>query len=200
MGSTDRDSAVRDLLEVLPLYRQMGFFADRAHLDDPALAVHLFERYCQRTHGHELRTGYPRWDLSLLWLDEERTWSYDTECVFRDDRVYAELIERLARISRGLFRPTDVAEEWDGPFGPIHLRFRWQGRTHEIHLGEMETDFMDPQVLEYLEPLISTTTPYGVVHLCTGDQTDTIVLLTDAERERLERERPDLFDFENAYG
>jgi hypothetical protein len=38
-----------------------------------------------------------------------------------------------------------------------------------------------------------------VVHPCTADQTDMIILMTAEERDQLEQERPALFDFEGAY-
>lgn len=64
----------------------------------------------------------------------------------------------------------------------------------------MQTDFMEPEPVNYLEELVKSTTPFELVHLVTGDQTDFIVLLTPEERERLEAERPSLFDVEGAYG
>jgi hypothetical protein len=190
-----------ELVEVLSLYRDLGFFAQRNALSDSDLAAELGNEYRQSSPlAPEFKTDYPGWDIALLARDEDRTWWYDPETVHHDDRVYAELLERLARISRGMFQPNEIAEVWDGLFGPIHVRFRVAGQQHQIDLGEMKTDFMDPDFLGYVEPLVKASTPYEVVHLCTGDQTDCIVLLTPSERERLQRERSALFDFENAYG
>lgn len=128
--------ASEQVLDVLPLYRSLGFFASRAHLNDSQLAEELEREYNENLAGIKLRTDFPGWDLSLLGMDEDRAWSYDTESVARDDGVYAELVERVGRISRGAFRPTNVEEIWDGPFGPIHLRFEASGQPHQVDLGE----------------------------------------------------------------
>ncbi|GEM_PF-6353072 len=190
-----------ELLQVLPLYRELGFFSGLSDLTDAGLAEHLRHQYCTvAAPGFELRTSFPGWDIALLAMDDDRAWWYDSECVFKDDKVYAQLIERLGRISRGTFQPTDVEEEWEGDFGPIHIRFRVQGEQHKIDLGEMATDFMELGVLEYLSALIKASTPYQVVRLSTGDQTEFIVMLSADERERLKRERPALFDFGDEYG
>jgi hypothetical protein len=190
-----------ELDQVLPLYRGLGFFARDATLSETELAAMLREQYRGSSpSGPELRTDFPGWDIALLSLDEDRTWCYDPETVYRGGNVYAELVERLGRISIGSFQPVDIEEVWDSDFGPIHLRFRVFDQQHQVDLGEMQTDFMESDVFTYIEPLIQASTPYQAVHLCTGDQTDCIVLLTDEQRDRLERERPALFDFENAYG
>jgi hypothetical protein len=189
-----------DLVAVLPLYRRLGFFASLSHMSDAELATHLRDQYNRNPAGIELRTNFPGWDLALLGMDEDRSWTYDTECVWKDDKVYAELVDRVARISRGTFQPSDVDEIWDGPMGPIHLRFRLGGQLHQVVMGEMETDFMEVGPLTYLEELVKASTPYELVHLVTGDQTDFIVLMTPGEREQLESERPALFDVEGAYG
>ncbi len=194
------DDTVRDL-------RDLGFFANRADVDDRTLSsmVHLaITESLERRSFNSVIPGrasgwvdlaqrysigllkQPERDLLTLAEDRERVWWQDLDQVQPGQRPYARMIESWAAISRGAFQPTDVQESWGAEGESIYVTFKHAGSEQLfIHLTSHDTMLDTAGVRAVINPLIAAT---GVQFEIVGlrGTPDTIIALTAREREQLE--------------
>jgi hypothetical protein len=135
---------------------------------------------------------YRHIDLEMLKWDKSRTWLYDVEgdvCI--ENTVYVGVLNRLSKISKGIFQPQNISEEWDTPKGEIHLKFLLNGKQHEIRPKYMN-DWIDAQVIREVNLLLeSDRVKFEIV--LTGDQTVFVTMLSPSEKKQIETDRKWIF-------
>lgn len=175
------------VIESLHYFRALGFFAADEALSDEELAGRLQKNNAEEW-GMPVAPPDSQADLMLLRLDAERVWWEDTEAdVCEGNGVYVDTLRAWGRISRGAFSPTDIDERWNSGRGPIRVSFKHRNRTEELHPDYCD-DYLDMTLLDDINRMIH---PAGYVFSTyfPFDQTAFVVVLTENEKKRLERER-----------
>ncbi len=173
------------LIEALKFYAPMGFFPG-GEGDVKALAEELYEPLFE---GGEFDPDDPIQDLYLLSFDSTRALCDDLS--FGDALqpkldVYVGVVEYLAKISRGQFKPTEIKESWDSRKGPIRLTFQWQGQRRQLTVGVWE-GYFDFRILLQLNHLLRESLySFEMVPL---DDMLFVCMLKPDEKLRMERER-----------
>ncbi|WP_139490455.1 hypothetical protein [Brevibacillus dissolubilis] len=177
----------RWLLDFIHFYRNMGFFSYYYDLADREL-VNILKLLYADEYRRQIRLKHASTDLDMLVLDEVRVWTDDLEAdVGPGEQVYVSTLYRWAEISQGEFHPTEIIETWDGEEGPITIEFTLHGVRHTITPKYLE-DWMDIETLiDSVNALITDTGRQFVWH--SDGQAAVVLLLTQEERERMERER-----------
>lgn len=170
----DRVAALRDI----------GLFADRVDRSDAEVAAEV-EAALGEVWGDALPADDPIFELAIAETDRDRVWWRDLEAdVVEDNQVYVETIASWGDISVGTFDPVDIAERWDGPTGPVSVRFTHDGMPHDVSPAYLE-DWIDPRILDRVNAAIEGSDRR--FHLYKAfDQSAFVLALTDAEREALE--------------
>lgn len=179
------------LFDAIEFYRPRGFFHALKDTDDELVDRLLPYIEEQQTDAEltlqELES--PEFDLFLLSFDPMRT-LYESldfgSSLGPGLGAYVEVLKALARISRGSFLPTDLHEHWDGPDGPIFLRFQWAGKEHQLKVDTWGGVF-DFRLLLQLNSLIWDT-PYRY-EMAPMDDILFVTVLTAQEKTDLERLR-----------
>jgi hypothetical protein len=169
------------LVEVVGEFRRLGFFAN--HPTDAFAAAEVAAEYKAKWRRLPEPGGH-RDELLLAGLDRTRVWWEDTESVVAPGRnAYATVLEGWSRISRGVFAPAEVREEWQGAEGPIvvHLRLGEVDRTLVMRYLE---DSLDMGLLDQVNALLDGTDFRFCMHAA-FDQTALVVALDDLERRVL---------------
>ncbi len=127
-------------------------------------------------------------DRSLIPFDTKRVIVEDAETSI-DDNIGMVLLKRLARISRGVFQPTNISWRWLTPKRSKWLvqevSFDFKGERHSIEIV-LQYDYIQDMGLEELNELIEKT---GYQYYRVKDEYIIIVVLTKDEVKRLEDER-----------
>ena len=135
--------------DVIRFYQQLGFFAG----SDPATVI---QRYTE-DHGAPPKANKPWDDVFLLAYSEGDVWASDPEAdVCADNEVYSEVLPQWARISRGAFAPSGLAEHWDSESGPITLNFDLGGRRASVS-PSYQDDWIDLEALRQINALIASS-------------------------------------------
>lgn len=171
-------------------YRELGFFAGEP--SDERVAEALRER-ADALYEERQRGGRPQWypEVSLLSEDEDRVWWGHLEAdVGAGSRSYIEALGTWARISRGQFQPSELAETWEGEQGPVHLRLSLAGKARELSPRFLE-DYLDTGILVDINGMIGDPAPKFWMFDDGGFFVEDVVVavLTEEERDRIERER-----------
>ena len=171
-------------------YRELGFFAREP--SDERVAEALRER-ADALYEERQSLRLPQWypEVGLLSKDEDRVWWGHLEAdVGAGSRSYAEALETWGRISRGKFRPREITETWEGEQGPVHLRFLLDGRAEELTPRFLD-DYLDTGILVDINRIIGDPALKFWMFDDGGFFVEDVVVavLTEAERERIERER-----------
>ncbi len=128
-------------------------------------------------------------DRSLIPFDVKRVMCEAVE-TWMDDNMGPAIIKRLARISRGVFQPTNVTSEWMTPPGDYkwsiqRVDFDFKGKRHKIQIV-LQHDFLVDIGLEELNELIKDI---GYQYYQIVDDYISVVVLTKEEAEKLKKER-----------
>jgi hypothetical protein len=170
-------ATVRDL-------RALGFFADLTR-DDARMAADLAADHAAEW-GSPPEPGADLIELELARQDADRVWWEDTEAdVAPGNDAYVELIEGLARISRGGLAPTAVTEAWEGDGGPVRIGIELPRGAVEITPRYLDDYFDIETVLAHLNDALPVDAPRFALY-SPFDQTAFVTCVTDPERRRLE--------------
>lgn len=157
------DSEVADRLTPL-------FVPDGAETEDVDLAV-------------------PEFDLTLLSCDPRRA-LYDLlffgDALQPKNKVYIGVVQHLAKVSRGAFKPQNIEEVWHSQEGPIELSFDLAERRHTIKVNVWGQIF-DFRILLQLNRLMWDT-PYRFEMVPLDDMLFVTVLKPE-EKSDMERLR-----------
>ncbi len=136
-------------------------------------------------------------DPYLLRWDTSRTWSEtEVDSVGRNNQDYVRAFERWSKISRGAFLPQDLKETWETDSESVLIEFTVNGTRHRIEPEYFE-EYIDLEILVEINRLIAETGyQFEVCEL--SPDTKLVIVLTLAEKERIERERR--FEFDRWYG
>jgi hypothetical protein len=166
----------------LALFRSLGFFAGTA-LSTVELARDLVARYDEEwdkpfSPDHEWA------DLRLLRYDPSRVWWRDTEGFwYPGEDAYVRTLVEWAAISRGCFRPADIAERWGS--GGVSITFTLAGEPCRLRAQPMG-DYLDTSILVGVNELINGC--QFEAYDTGGDTSLFLVVLTLVEKAAL-RER-----------
>src|SRR5579859_4540686 len=94
-----------ELITLIRLYRELGFFEKAGERSDEELAEELNSRY-REVSNTDIDSTDELVDLTLMGSDKDRAWWQDLEGdVFPENNAYVVVFNEWARISRGAFRP-----------------------------------------------------------------------------------------------
>lgn len=171
------------LLDCARFYRGLGFFAKHASLTDEQLADELerirreeWERHLDPSRIMD-QMVLASWDKDRVWWEDAYEWLGDL------DTMYTDALQGWARISRGAFRPTDIAETWEGDEGPVTVDFTMDGSRYRFN-PEFSGETLDVMILGPINGLIAAS-GYRFVGVDSTDQTSYLVVLTPAEQKAL---------------
>jgi hypothetical protein len=127
-------------------------------------------------------------DQFLLVPDRTRVWFRDLEGVYCGEDAYAESLREWAQISRGVFNPPQIAEQWLSETGPVNVTFSYAGAAHLFVHADGLDDFIDLRIVRLINRLLSAT-PYRL-EAC-NDLVDCrfITVLDRDEQRQIERDR-----------
>ena len=169
-------------------YRELGFFSEYGDLPDEKLASKLNSLYRKKT-GDSIDPTVPSEEIAefeLLSLDESRFWMSELETdIFPGEKYYADLVEKLGKISRGVFNPTDITETWESEKGPIHVEFTANGVRHCLQ-PKYDRDWLDTDFLIKMEDFFKGTGYELVIHM---DDPIAAMVLTPDEKKKIRRRR-----------
>jgi O-acetyl-ADP-ribose deacetylase (regulator of RNase III) len=169
--------------EVVRYYREMGFLGDG---DLAECTSRLLTRF-EEDHGTPFNPADPWNDVWLLSYDEQRVWTGDPECdVCAENEVYTEVLAEWAKISDGVFSPTEIEEVWEDEEGPISVHFTLDGQRRTLH-PTWDNDWLDLDILASINRIIGKS---GKEFVCASDVNFAVVFVLDAgSKRRLATER-----------
>lgn len=146
--------------EALSFYRPLGFFSLYQGTDaaiTAALVKALRESSSDTITDEDLAS--PEFDLFFLSLDPVRC-LYSVmdfgDYLAPGNDAYVSSLEALANITRGVFKPENIKEHWDGPDGPIRVTFQLDGFPKELKVETWDGAF-DFRILLQLNALLAKT-------------------------------------------
>ncbi|MEM2050982.1 MAG: hypothetical protein QXI42_04070 [Thermoproteota archaeon] len=207
--------------------RKMDFFKDYSNLTSEEILNKIFngeidyEFWWKERKGREKRHLIPPWGEILkegiemkesFWMkssDAEidyRIIPFDTKRVMKesprtviDDELGIIMLRRLARISRGVFQPSDISEEYVYPdpelgndWTTYRVYFMFSDERHSVKIT-LEKDYFHDLGLRKINELIKDT---GYQYYQINKEDLIVVVLTKEEAERLEKERGWKFKYE----
>ncbi len=177
MAGPSKSPPVRTTEEIISFYRDLGFFYDGDLADCTARLVKRFEH----DHGKPFDPANPWNDVFLLSYDEKRVWTGDPECdVCAENNVYTEVLAEWAKISDGVFGPTDIEEVWQSEEGPVAVHFTLDGQRHTLH-PTWAHDWLDLDILASINRILGKI---GKEFVCASDVNFAVVFVLDGESKR----------------
>lgn len=204
--------------------RKMSFFQDYSDLSSEEILKKIFNgeiNYSHRwwdekeksiygaSHGILLRESLMKYekdwmeksdteiDGTLIVFDTKRILEEDAETML-DEEMGRAILERLARISRGVFQPTNISSRWLTPSASKWLiqevSFDFRGRRHSIEIALLH-DYIQDMGLRELNELIEDTEYQDYQVKCRDIMRIIVVVLTKEEAEKLEKERGWSFEY-----
>ncbi|MBO3797463.1 MAG: hypothetical protein QXI42_06560 [Thermoproteota archaeon] len=137
-------------------------------------------------------------DYEMIQFDTKRVMVEDPETRGFIDEMGIAIINRLSRISRGIFQPISVSSRWTLPpelkWCVNEVSFDYKGRRHTIQIV-LRHDFIEDMGLRELNEIIEDT-GYQYYQINERDvDYYVVVVLTKEEAEKLERERGWSFEY-----
>ncbi len=183
------------LVETTAFYRRFGFF--ESPKTDEEVASWIVEQQRRRPSWSGFRHWLIHRDLQVLYFDLERLLHLDFESPScSGDTMYEHEIPRLARITRGIFDPSDIVESGyvRGSTNPktdkAHVTFKARGREWRYEFDGAGSDWIDRKLLEVVDEHLAHT-PYRL-HAPDDpryDQSMILTVLDRRERDVIESER-----------
>jgi hypothetical protein len=176
------------LAELITYYQQYGFFQ----------GIPLHQAVAQALAYPWLDDSLDAPDIGVLRIDGERVLYLDFEGDgVGGDTNYQDVIPKLARISRGLFSPSDIQEraldkERDGR---VELTIRVDDTAYEYEVRGGNTDWIDARVLWIMDEFLAGT-PFRVhaaAVTVTPAQHAAFTVLSPEERTRIREDRGAIF-------
>lgn len=179
------------LTKAVAFYQPRGFF--RQYPGDIDDVVDKLFPFLEAQNEHDefsaLDLESPEFDLFFLSLDNQRT-LYDSmdfgSALVPGGKAYVATVEALARISRGVFAPSNVSERWETTDGPIVISFQLEGKEHSLKVDTWDGMF-DFRILLQINLLLKNT-PHRF-EMAPLDDILFITVLTAEEKMDLERHR-----------
>ncbi len=192
------------LIDGIKYYRTLGLFNKYIHLSDGELTEQIkiirADFRSQFLTERDFNSVYlefadPMFDSTmghldpyLLRWDTSRTWSEtEVDSVGRNNQEYVRVFERWSEISRGSFLPQELKETWETDSESVLIEFTVNGIRHRIE-PEYYEEHIDLEILIEINRLIAETSYRFEVCQVLTDNT-LVILLTLAEKQRIERER-----------
>ncbi|MBO3809704.1 MAG: hypothetical protein FGF50_08950 [Candidatus Brockarchaeota archaeon] len=207
------------LVDSIEYLRKMDFFEDYSGLTSEEILNKILWgkiRYWISWWGEERRISHGEWDVRainkrwrhylkasdfeidylLILFDAKRVVLEEPETV-PDDKIGVAMLNRLARISRGIFQPTNVSARWLTPYKSKWLiqevSFDFKGKRHSIEIV-LDRDWIEDMGLRELNKFIEDT-GYQYYKLKEAFiELITVVVLKEEEAEKLKEERGWKFD------
>lgn len=105
---------------------------------------------------------------------------------FNQQRAQAIMEDELAKMSDGVFNPTDIEEVWEDEEGPISVHFALEGQRYTL-CPTWGNDRLDVDVLASINRVIGRS---GKEFVCASDVNFAVVFVLDGEcKKRLSAER-----------
>ena len=192
------------LIEGIQYYLTLGFFQKYSQLSDQELTeqietiranfrqqfpterdfnsvyLEFADPMFDPTMGH-LDPYFLRWDTIRTWSETEGA------SVSRNNQEYLRAFERWSEISRGYFLPQDLKETWETESESVAIEFTINGMKQRIKPEYFE-EYMDLEILVEINLLIAQTGYRFEVCELSPDW-NLVIVLSLAEKERIERER-----------
>lgn len=128
-------------------------------------------------------------DRKLVCFDTKRVVVEDVETEV-SDKMGIAILNRLARISRGIFQPMNISSKWivepGDEWSIQEVSFDFKGERHNVEIV-LRYDYIIDMGIHELNELIEDT-GYQYYHIEHGDLI-MVVVLTKGEAEKLEKER-----------
>ncbi|MGB9717517.1 MAG: hypothetical protein ACP5PQ_06300 [Thermoproteota archaeon] len=195
--------------------RRMDFFKDYSDLSSEEILKKIFNGEIDhssswwdekrkskigRPHGvilreslmeHEkdwIKSSDARIDRALIVFDAKRVVEEAIE-TWLNDEIGVAILKRLARISRGIFQPTNISGKWIIPleykWAVEEVSFDFKGKRRSIRMV-LRYDYIMDIGLEELNEIIKDT---GYQYYEVSSNPMIIVVLTEEEAKKLEKER-----------
>ncbi|MBO3798904.1 MAG: hypothetical protein QXU11_11075 [Thermoproteota archaeon] len=130
-----------------------------------------------------------RIDYYMIPFDTKRVIKEDPETAMFTKEMGIILLNRLAKISRGIFQPTNVSSRWTTEpkykWSVQEVSFDFKGKRYVIQIV-LEHDYFMDLGLEELNGIIKDT---GYQYYLLSDEMIIVVMLTREEAQKLKRER-----------
>lgn len=171
-------------------YEEPRVFSEKPEpiLHGPSLLISIkdHQKYWMKASDFEI-------DRLLIPFDTKRVMKENAETSI-DDNIGTALLKRLARISRGVFQPTNISSMWLTPKRSKWLvqevSFDFKGKRHSIEIV-LQYDYIEDMGLRELNELIEKT-GYKYYQV---EQDYIIVVVLTKEAEKLEKERGWKFEY-----
>lgn len=114
---------------------------------------------------------------------------FDTE-LSNLENPYEELLNKLASISNGAFKPTNISDNFSKPTqNKALVKFTINGKEYSKYL-QVESDWIDPAIFDLVKQAVSEDKLRGQFYeLYTGGQEASIIFLTKEQAEYLRTNR-----------
>ncbi|MEM3028575.1 MAG: hypothetical protein QXW09_00375 [Thermoproteota archaeon] len=205
---------MKRFIDSIEYLRKMDFFQEYSSLSSGEILDRIFSGEVNCTFWWEELEGEPARRLRVvakrsieenesLWMKLSDTRidyymiPFDTKRVIKEDpetAIFAEemgiiLLNRLAKISRGIFQPTNVSSRWTTEpkykWSVQEVGFDFKGKRHVIQIV-LENDYFMDLGLEELNEIIKDT---GYQYYLLSDEMIIMLMLTKEEAQKLKRER-----------
>jgi hypothetical protein len=181
-----RLNAIKDCIEY---YRKFGFFKGVSteeallHMLDKAIKEDITNVFWEElTKDMDIK----ELDFCLLFFDEKR---YFASSWLKGDGAFKEIIEGLAKISSGVFKPEKITEKWESDDGPIRIEFVHEGKKVVIEAEWQTKEWPDIEILKRINPLIASKGYAFVMVECPVTDGPGFMMLSTEEKRKLEKER-----------
>lgn len=170
--------------EFVEFYRKLEFFTDGefcglSNLEcQKKLEGPLPER-CQEVYEEQVRTCSQvgkqfrfSYEDEFLTYDNNRAIYIDAEGVWRGENYYQNLVYMMGKISRNIFHPTNVLEEWNGDYFDDDSTIKISFESHSdqiIFETEQRGDYVSYNFIILINELISQTGQQFRSHSGSGD-------------------------------
>lgn len=144
---------------ILGKLKSCGFFQCYSQESDEELGMFLeqafrakigfsdFEKYVENLDEVSL-------ELRLASLDSTKVWNRDIECdVCQEHKVYEEVVREFGLLSDGIFKPSEIKEEWSSSLGPIKVTFIDNGERFSFS-PNYDDDWLDVGIIVFLQELL----------------------------------------------
>ncbi|MCE5227992.1 hypothetical protein LLG95_00140 [bacterium] len=165
--------------------RAIGFFQADRMLSDQELFDKVLAEMVER-EGNDL-TACRVAPCLIAALDQDRVYYEDTE----DDRYlnddgWVEIVQDVARISRGAFKPENIEAKCDYDKKSAEVLFDQNGRRHSLKF-KLDGDWMDPALFDQFNPFVSDAGYQYAAEFSDHGQWCFVVAVKDEERKILKK-------------
>ncbi|MBN2448585.1 MAG: hypothetical protein JXO22_17800 [Phycisphaerae bacterium] len=164
--------------------REIGFLKEFDDLSEKQRLTRVVSRLNKRFDLPAV-VHYP---CLIAAIDTQRCWYDDTESErWCEGEGYIEFLGQLANISGGAFNPENITAEPKDDGKSTVLRFRHDGRTHEVSV-DTDDDWLDPEIITCVNSAVADSGITFDTPACNTGQEMYLVCLTPEQQTRLRKE------------